>query len=276
MRRILACAALVLALTPRASQAGLLDPKGKPIDDFFIEVEGRYWFGKLSGDIEADAGSIDGTGIDLAKDLDIDKPVKPMIEGAARLRLKKILVRGSYFQTGFSEKTRLDETIKFEDLKVTAGREIKARAHFDFIGLDATALLVDSGSAAKFGLRVGAGIGARYLHFKSAITDTATGLSARATGGGIVPVIAVNASLGLFNLLSINVDAAAMKVPKVDYLKFEGTLVDASAEVRVYLHHFVYVHGGYRFLMLKASFHDKDVELSSKLTGLYFGIGVSF
>lgn len=276
MRRLLALAALLLVLSPGSSRAGIFDPKGKPIDDFLIELEGRYWFGKLSGEISADTEDIDGTGIDFSDELDIETPVKPMIELAARLRLKAFIIRGSYFQSGFAEKTRLERTVTFEGLTFSVGTEVKSRATVHFGGLDAMALLLDTGSASTFGLRVGAGIGGRYLGFKGAISSTATGLSESTKGGGVIPVIAIGASVGLFNIISINVDAAAMKIPGVDYLKVEGTFVDATAAVRVYLHHLVYVTGGYRFLMLKASFHDKEVNLDTKLQGFFVGVGVSF
>ncbi|MCE9582630.1 MAG: hypothetical protein K8T20_09075 [Planctomycetes bacterium] len=277
MKRILALPALLLALSAAIpAHAGLLDPKGKSFDDFTIELEGRYWFGALKGDLSADTGDVTGTGIDFPGNLGLNSPSQPMIEGVARLKVSKFMIRASYFQASFSKSTRLDETITFQGVDYTVGTDIKSRATIRVGALDIMALLLDAGHADKIGLRVGIGIGGRYLGFYGSIRETFSGQAESASGTGIIPVISATASLGFLNIFSINLDVAGMKVPKNQYLQVRGTFIDAAAEIRIYLAKFVYVAGGYRFLMLKALYHDGDVELDSRLTGFYVGAGISF
>ena len=59
--------------------------------------------------------------------------------------------------------------------------------------------------------------------------------------------------------------------------KISGLYVDAAVEVRIYLHHLVYVAGGYRFVLFKVTYDkSSNVELDSKLKGFFVGLGISF
>jgi len=272
-------AALFLAFAVCAAPCragGLLDPSDKTIDDYTIELTGRYWFATLSGEIQADTSALSGSKIDFPDELDFEEPADPLIEGVARLRLKKILVRAAYFQVTFDETKRLEKTIRFKDVVFTVGTNVDAQATVRFGGLDACFLLVDEGSSKEIGLEVAIGIGGRYLGLEASIQNALTGVDEDVSKSGIIPVVSAIASVSFLNCFKIEVEAAGMRIggflPKI-----EGTFIDAAVEARVYLASFIYVAGGYRFILLNAKWDSSaELELEAKLKGFFVGVGLTF
>ncbi|MEK7467525.1 MAG: hypothetical protein AAB074_08950 [Planctomycetota bacterium] len=266
----------LLALASSSFAGGLLDPSDKAIDEFTIDVEGRYWFATLSGEIKADTSIFTGSHIDLVDELDFEEPVDPLIEGVLRARMKKIQIRAAYFQVSWDETTRLEKTIRFKDLVFSASTIVEANATVRFGALDAMFLIVDTGNSKEIGLEIGIGIGGRYLSFEGAIENALTGVDESISRTGIVPVVSVFASVAFLNCFRIDVEASGMKIPGF-FPKIEGTFLDASIEARVYLVSFLYIAGGYRFILLDVEWDaSADVEFETRLQGFFVGAGITF
>ncbi|KAF0244228.1 MAG: hypothetical protein FD180_2738 [Planctomycetota bacterium] len=266
---------LATSITPCAA-GGLLDLNGKSIDDFIIDVEGRYWFATLSGDLSVDENDVDGTSADFHGDLNFDRPEQPLLEGVARLRLWRVQLRGAYFQAHFEDRRRLESSITFLGFTFTTGRDVDAEATVRVGALDANFLIIDEGSADKIGFELGAGVGGRYLGFEGSLRDRETGQEESVDERAGIPVVSAYASLGFLNVFRIDAEVAGMYLPS-SYPRLHGKFIDASIEARIYLHHFVYLAGGYRFVLLKGQYDsDDDVDVDARLQGFFAGIGVSF
>jgi hypothetical protein len=267
--------ALACSVTPCAA-GGLLDLDGKSIDDFVIDVEGRYWFGRLSGDLSVDENNVNGTTADFHGDLNLDQPAQPLLEGVARLRLWRLQFRGAYFQARFDDGRHLDSSITFQGFTFATGRDVDAEATVRVGALDANFLIIDAGSAAKVGFELGIGAGGRYLGFEGSIRDRGTGREESVDERAGIPVGSAFASLGFLNVFRIDAEVSGMVLPH-SYPRLHGRFIDASLSARVYLHHFVYLTGGYRFVLLKGRYDsDDDVDVDARLQGFFAGIGVSF
>lgn len=266
----------LLVLACPAFAGGLLDQNDTVIDEFTIDLEGRYWLATLSGDVKADTKSITGSHIDFEDELDFERTSDPLIEGVLRARMKKIQVRAAYFQAKYSESERLEETIRFKDVTFTVGTTVDAEALLRFGALDLEFLLIDVGSSKEIGLEIAIGIGGRYLGFEGSIENERTGVDESISRTGILPVISAFASVSFLNCFRIDLEAAGMHVGGF-FPKIQGTFLDASLEARVYLITFVYIHGGYRFIMADAKWDSSaEISLQARLQGFYFGIGVCF
>ncbi|KAF0243198.1 MAG: hypothetical protein FD180_3533 [Planctomycetota bacterium] len=275
MNRVALLIALAVCVLP-CQAGGLLDPSDKTIDDYTLEVEGRYWFATLSGEIQADTSLLSGSKIDFPDELDFEEPADPLIEGVAYLRLKKIQVRAAYFQVTFDESKRLEKTIRFKDLVFTAGTTVDAQATVRFGALDAGFLIVDAGSSKEIGLEVAIGIGGRYLGLEAAIQNALTGIDEDVSKTGLIPVVSASASVAFLNCFKINVEAAGMHIGGF-FPKIQGTFIDAAIEARVYLASFIYVAGGYRFILLDARWDSSaELKLEAKLQGWFVGVGLTF
>lgn len=268
----------ILAICPAAASAGgLLDLKGKAIDDYTIDLQGRYWFGKLAGDVKTDTKTIDGTSISLPSDLKLDVPARPLIEGVAHLRLSKLLIRAAYFQAAFRENVVLDESLTYLGETFTIGTEVKTAATIHVGALDAEFTLLDQGKAQTFELRVSAGIGGRYLGFRGHIRENISGFAASDTENGIIPVVAANASVVLLNLVSVEAEIAGMALPDTSILRVRGKFLDASLEARLWIFTNAYVAAGYRFCLLRVTYDSIDgVDVNTRLKGLFLGVGIAF
>lgn len=276
MRFAIPFALLVLSLLPAPAAAGLLDPKGPPIDEYTIDLQGRYWFGQISGEVDADTRSIPGTDVDFEDNLGFERPTDPLIEGVLHAKLWKVLIRAAYTQVRFEEDVRLEESIRYKGLTFTVGDDIEAEALIRFAGLDVNALLVDVGNAQTIGLEVGVGIGLRYLSFYGSIEESLGGLRASTSRHGVFPVVSACATVSFLNIFQIGIEAGGMKVPSF-FWRIEGTFLDAAVEARAYLFKYVYVCGGYRYILLKSEWDfGADIEIAGRLQGFYVGVGVSF
>ncbi|MEK7468991.1 MAG: hypothetical protein AAB074_16580 [Planctomycetota bacterium] len=275
-RTTLAVLLLLGSSISSCTAGGLLDLDGKAIDDFVIDVEGRYWFGTLSGDLSVDSENADGTTADFHGDLNLDQPEQPLIEGVARLRLWRVQVRGSWFQAHFEDVRRVESSITFLGFTFVTGRDVEAEATIRVGALDANFLIIDAGSADKVGFELGAGVGGRFLGFEGSLRDRGTGREESVDERAGIPVVSACASLGFLNVFRIDAEVAGMYLP-ASYPRLHGKFIDASIEARVYLHHFVYLAGGYRIVLLKGRYDsDEDVDLEARLQGFFAGIGVSF
>jgi hypothetical protein len=267
--------ALFVLCSP-AFAGGLLDQNDKAIDDFTLDLEGRYWFAQLSGEVKADTSSRKGTHIDFPDELGIEKPAGPLFEFLGRARLKKIQFRAAYFQAKFEETKRLEKTIRFKDLTFNVNTKVDAEAKFRFAAIDAEFLLVDAGSSKEIGFELAIGIGGRYLRFDGRIENDLTGVDEDVSRTGLLPVVSAFASVSFLNCFRIDAEASAMHIGGF-FPKISGTFIDASIEARVYLISFVYIAGGYRFIMAEAKWDSSaKLELETRLQGFYVGVGVCF
>jgi hypothetical protein len=257
--------------------AGMFDPDGKAIDDFVIELEGRWWLAELRGEIEADSDFVGGTSIDLPDQLDIERASDGFLEGAAMLRLRRLQIRGAYFEGGFEEGTRLEETIVFDGTTFTLGTEIETELDFRVASLDFHVLLVDAGDAKELGFELGVGVGARYLAFDAHIEEEFSGLNEDEDGDGFLPVVSLYASLGFANIFRVEAHAGGVVVPH-SFPRVGGAFIDGSLAARVYFHHAVYGTLGYRIVHFDAEydFGSVEAELDLTLSGFFAGVGVSF
>jgi len=272
MRRAL----LLLPLLASTASAGIIDGmKGKAIDDYTIQLEGRYWLATLNAEMMADTSFLDGTDIDLDSDLGLDE-TEQLWEVDATLRVKTLLVHLAYTQAVFENDKTLSETISFEGHTFTVSDNVHSSVRLILGGLDLEYLLLDVGSGTSFGFELGVGTGVRYLRFQGRIASEGTGWAEVADRDAWIPVISVYASVAVVNILRVDLQVGGLKLPRIG--GFRGMLIDGSIEAKVFLHHLVYVGIGYRLLYLEADYEKggNSVELNGRVGGFFGAVGVVF
>ena len=265
--------ALVLFVLSSTASAGLIDLKGKPIDEFTFAIEGRLWRSELRGDLRVDDEFIEGTNVDFEEELNLDsEDWSP--EAMMLIKAKNILIRGAYVETTFSETDTVDETFRFDGSTFTFSERVDAEVTFRIGGAEIEWLFLNLGSASKVGLEVGAGVGLRYLSVSARIESETTGIRERTRKNAVTPVVSVSASLGIFNVVRVDLNVAGIYF---DYLGIEGLFLDGAIEAKLFVHHAFYVGLGYRYSGLDLEFrHGDNVEFNVNLGGSFIGAGLQF
>ncbi|MBI2920992.1 MAG: hypothetical protein HYY18_07895 [Planctomycetes bacterium] len=260
-----------LALCSTAS-AGLIDLNGKPIDEFTFALEGRLWRSELGGSIRVEENSF-GTLIEFDEDLNLDS-AEEEIEGVILFRAKSLLIRGAYVEATFKDTETLERSFTFAGTTFSVSESVEAETTFRIGGVEVEWLLLNVGSAAKIGLEIGLGIGARYLSVSAEFHSETTGISERERKNTVVPVISASASLGVMNFLRLDANLAGLWF---DYLGIEGLFLDGSISAKLFLYHSVWVGLGYRYAGLDLEFnHGDDFEIDVSLSGVFVALGVQF
>jgi hypothetical protein len=230
-----------------------------------VELEGRYWFTNLEGQVRVDSNSLSGTNVDFKDDLGIDDDDAPGVRLTFGLPLNN-KIRLAYTFLKFDSNTTLDQTINFNGSTFAAGTQVGSdlEIHYGRLGWIWQPIAIPGI------LKVGP-----MLELKGVVID------ANVETRNAVPAIEEGKELGLI-LPTIGAALDFTAIPKVDlFAEISGLpagslghVLDAEAGIRVKPLPFFTISAGYRLFDVKIEHSDDSAEAT--LHGPFVGASVRF
>lgn len=255
---------IVLVLITGIAPAGFAQDQR----DTSVELEGRIWFPELTAQLQVTAENLQGTVIDLERDLGLKDEDFP--EGRfvwytgpkSRLYL-------NYTQRSFSAEKILDRSITFR------GRtfDVNARAATDldlaFARLGWAWEFINSGNGF---FKLGTLLEARGIMAKMSIEGQVNAQAARAEKTIISGLPTIGIALDINPSRAVNIFAVASGFPDTKY----GYALDTEAGLKVIPHKNFSLFGGYRYLRVKGEKDDPDDFVRVTFSGPFAGASLRF
>lgn len=247
--------------------------------DEFIRVKGLVWYGILDGEIKSSTTLINGTKVDLRRDLHTELSSDiPALEFKTNL-LGGLKFSASYWQAAYEGKKTLVRNVAYggknfsigdrvkTDMGITGGNILYEHSFIPKSFTKAFPSLLE----AEFNVLVGL----EYLGLKSKISSATTGISNKESAAVTIPVVGLFTQVGLLKKkLTLELGAIGMAGRIGDY---DFAFTDAYAELRIKVTPFVPVGIGYKIVDLEVDKEGDDkFAFDLSIDGLYFFTSVSF
>ncbi len=247
--------------------------------DEFIRVKGLVWHGVLDGEVKSSTTLVNGTKVDLRRDLHTELSSDiPALEFKTNL-LGGLKLSASCWQAAYEgEKTLIKDVYyggkKFSigervntDIGITAGNILYEHSFIPESITRAFPSLVE----AEFNVLMGL----EYLGLESKISSAITGINNEESAAVTVPVVGLFTQVGLLKkklVLELGAIGIAGKIGDYDF-----AFTDAYAELRVKVMPLVPVGIGYKIVDLEVDKEgDDEFAFDLSVDGLYFFTSVSF
>lgn len=230
-----------------------------------LELEGRYWFMDLQGNVKVTQNDI-GADINLKKDLGIKD------EGYPEVRLtwytgKKSKIRVAYTQVGFEGDENIQRTIQFNGETYNVGTRVVTELDIKYlrIGWVWQFINIENGLI-KFGTL----IEGKGFWFKAALEapDLVSPIGGKEKFVFGLPTIGAALDINPHEMLNIFAEGSGL------YAGSYGYVYDAEAGIKLIPIKLLSIMGGYRILEFKAK-NDPDYA-KARVHGPFVGVTVRF
>lgn len=234
-----------------------------PIRGQVLELGGRYWQMKPSGQVAAGADGISGTTVDLKEDLGYRS--EETVTGFDAKLGGKVDIALSYFSLDLSARGFPDQSIRFDDVLYTAPTQVDSTLEASFLR---AGLRFQAGS---HGFRGGLLAGVQRIEVDASLAAPEYG-EARASADTVFPVAGAQLRIDPFSWLRLDFSLVG---GRWDWDGWSATFWDGEANARVNLSVF-FLGLGYRYVNVDAT--DDSVPLSAdiKFSGPQLIGGLSF
>lgn len=207
-----------------------------------VDIEGRYWFSDIDGNIRfADGGA--GTEIDLVNDLGVDD--EDFFDARITLELGSHRLRYGFMPLKWEGRNTITRQIEFGDSTFSVSDVVDSELRVDYHRLGYQYNIIDT-----LDNHLGVIFELKYFDGKASLKTT--GVDETEDFKAPLPTIGLAAQVSLPFLLSIGGEVTGIT------LGSEAYLVDAEASVNLKPVPFVVISGGYRYFRLHAE-HDSDL-----------------
>jgi hypothetical protein len=233
--------------------------------DVTLEIEGRYWFTNLKGNVNVTDHDI-GTDIDFKRDLDI-KDANYWENRITWYTGPKSKIRIAYTQVNYEGDQTLTKTVGFNGQTYNVGTRVETDFDIKYlrIGWAWQFINIDKGLI-KFGTLIeGKGF---WVKASLEAPDLAPPVSEKEKFLFGLPTIGVALDINTHKMLNIFAEASGL--PAGSY----GYVYDAEAGIKLIPIKILSLMGGYRILDFKAK-HDPDYA-KVRVHGPFLGVTVRF
>ncbi len=160
--------------------------------DFAFGLKGTLWLAAVDGEIQGDAGRVEGDSLDFNQDLDTDNDtVIPIVDAHVDL-WETWRVQASYWGTSFDGGSTADTAATFEGTTYAVGADLDSEVtlHRADVLVARTFISPRRGTHPE---RFEAGLGAKVFSFDTDITSVAAGSSDSIGDTVVLPVLSVRA-----------------------------------------------------------------------------------
>jgi hypothetical protein len=214
-----------------------------------IEIEGRFWFPELSGNIKATDDSIEGTNIDLKDDLGIED------ENFSDIRLTCNLgsadkIRLSYSQVEFSGEKDIVQTVIFEGQSYTSSTHVITNVDLDYLRLGWIHHFIRNNA-----LKLGSTIEAKMFFIDASLAAPAIAISESEKFIGGLPTLGIVFEVEPHRIIKVFAEISGL--PAGSY----GYLLDGELGIRLNPIENFSITGGYRIFSMKVEDDSNHAEL---------------
>ncbi|GMR04821.1 MAG: hypothetical protein BMS9Abin23_0733 [Thermodesulfobacteriota bacterium] len=217
-----------------------------------VDVEARYWFTEMDGNVMATGGSLGGTNVGFVNDLGIDNS-ENFAEGRITLELGNHKIRYGYMPLSWSGTRTLSQDINFAGQTYSASSSVTTD-----IKLDLHRLAYEYDFIDLLNNRLGIIAELKYIDARVNLKDAALGLDEQQSIAIPIPTVGVSAQVGLPFLFNVGGEVTGMSLGSKAYL------VDAEAMVNFKPAPFVVIAGGYRYMKFHVEKGDDEIDFTLK------------
>ncbi len=209
-----------------------------------VDIEGRYWFSDIDGNIRLSDGGV-GTNIDLVRDLGVDDD--DFFDARITLELGSHRLRYGFMPLKWEGRNTITTDIEFGDETFSEDADVASELRIDYHRLGYQYNIIDT-----LGNHLGVIFEIKYFDGKASLKAPSVPLEETETFQAPLPTIGLSAQAALPFLLSVGGEVTGITLGSKAYL------VDAEASVNFEPLPFVVISGGYRYFRLHAE-HDSDL-----------------
>ncbi len=231
-------------------------------ENYFIELEGRYWRPKLDSTVKVEDNGI-GTEIKLVDDLGMESR-KDFYEGRAQIKFaKKHKFNLSYIPIRWEAAKNITKTIQFAGKTYSAGTRVQSKLDLQLVkgGYEYDFL------AGKYGF-----LGASFdvMAANADVELKAPAILLDQEEEQLLPIPMIGLKGRIYPVKWVNVTGSVAGLPLGSY----GYILDAEASVTINPVNYVGISGGYRYLRAKAEYQNDLFNFT--LDGPFVALNIRF
>ncbi|MBW7956701.1 MAG: hypothetical protein H3C68_02300 [Deltaproteobacteria bacterium] len=209
-----------------------------------VDIEGRYWFSDIDGNIRFVDGGV-GTDIDLVNDLGMDD--EDFIDARITLELGSHRLRYGFMPLKWEGQNTITRNITFGDQTFSASTDVESELRIDYHRLGYQYNIIDT-----LDNHLGVIFELKYFDTEASLKAPAVPLDETETFKAPIPTIGIAAQASLPLLFSVGGEVTGITLGSDAYL------VDAEASINFEPVPFIVISGGYRLFRLHVE-HDSDL-----------------
>jgi hypothetical protein len=233
--------------------------------DVILELEGRYWFTNLKGNVKVTEDGI-GTNIDLKDALRIED------EGYPEVRLTwyigpKSKIRAAYTQVSYDGDTNLQETIEFNGQTYNTGTRVETDLDIKYLRLGWAWQFINVG---KGKVKLGTLVEGKIFWIKGSLEAPDLSSPVKESEKFVfgLPTIGLAFDLNPHRMWNIFAEGSGM------YAGSYGYTYEAEAGIKLIPIKILSILGGYRILEFKGKV--EEAHAKARIYGPFVGVTVRF